>query len=98
MPKNAPQKSKSTENDLVTNKNIIAILGNNVAASPSNIAIYDEEGSIDYQELHNRSNQLAHYIFNHKPSKCSSKMVGKTNLKSEWFVEEKRYLLILREN
>ena len=48
MPKNAPQKSKSTENDLVTNKNIIAILGNNVAASPSNIAIYDEEGSIDY--------------------------------------------------
>ena len=68
MPKNAPQKSKSIENDLVTNKNIIAILGNNVAASPSNIAIYDEEGSIDYQELHNRSNQLAHYIFNHKPN------------------------------
>ncbi|WP_075342809.1 non-ribosomal peptide synthetase [Tenacibaculum agarivorans] len=47
---------------LPQNKTILDLFENQVVQYPNNIAIVYEDTSITYQDLHDRSNQLAHYI------------------------------------
>ena len=68
MSNNAQNQSKNTKSNHFNYGNLISYIGKHVISSPSKVAIHAEKGVIDYQELHIRSNQLAHYIRKNNPN------------------------------
>jgi len=55
-----------TATDYPTDKTIVDLFEQQVKKTPDNIAVVFEEQSVNYQQLNEKANQLAHYLFSLK--------------------------------
>jgi amino acid adenylation domain-containing protein len=74
-----------TKADYPQDKTIVDLFEDQVARTPNNIAIVFENVSLTYQELNERSNQLASYLRDHYVIEADD-LVGIKLEKSEWMI------------
>ena len=74
-----------TEKEYPKDKTIHRLFEEQVARTPNNIAVVFEEKQLTYQELNNKANQLAHYLYNNYNTKTDD-IICLLLERSEWMI------------
>ena len=74
-----------TEKEYPKDKTIHQLFEEQVARTPNNIAVVFEEKQLTYQELNNKANQLANYLYNNYQTKADD-IICLLLERSEWMI------------